>query len=167
MLNKSAFFLSSAFIREKLYGSKSLSFLLWPNLEGSRHDLKGSTRIPLDSERPKNSFSLYPTALSQLGRNGGWGNSMCGRGLQQKKNNNNNNGACKRSHLSNVKSSCIIWPLSRICNNCQCEPRICTDICLPYYVFVCVSYINHQFQFCASLGITLTSNSTSRDETEF
>ena len=92
--NESAIFLSSKVIREKRYISKLLSFLLWPELEGSRYDLKRSTRVLLDSKRPMDSFSLYPTALSQLGAKGRglappamcvlwWGNSMCGRGLKK------------------------------------------------------------------------------------
>ena len=63
-------------------------------LDPSRYDLKKSTRVPLDSERPKDSFNLCPTALSQLGAKWhgggtphmcvlGWGNSMCGRWLSQ------------------------------------------------------------------------------------
>ena len=62
-----AIFLSSQVIREKWKISKLLSFLLWPDLEGSRYDLKRLTRVPVDWERPKDSFNLYLTALSQLG----------------------------------------------------------------------------------------------------
>ena len=42
-------------------------FFLSPDLEGSRYDLKRSTRVPLDLEHPKDSFGLCPTVLSQLG----------------------------------------------------------------------------------------------------
>ena len=95
-LNESPIFLSSKVIRERRYISKLLSFSLWPDLEGSRYDLKRWTRVPLDSERPKDSFSLYPKYLSQLGAKWhgglawqppmcvlGWGNNMCGRGLRR------------------------------------------------------------------------------------
>ena len=34
-------------------------FLLWPDLEGSRYDIKMSTRVPLASERPKDPFSFF------------------------------------------------------------------------------------------------------------
>ena len=55
--------------------------------------LKRSTRVPLDSEHPKDSFGPCPTVLSQSGAKWhgglqpppmcvlGWENSMCGRGL--------------------------------------------------------------------------------------
>ena len=66
-LKKSAIFLNSKVICEKRYISKLLSFLLLPDLKESRYDLKRSTRVPLDSEPPKDSFSFHPTALSQLG----------------------------------------------------------------------------------------------------
>ena len=68
-LNESALFLSSEVIREKkLYISKLLlSVLFWPDLEGSRYDLRRSTRVPLNSERPKDSFSPSPATLCQLG----------------------------------------------------------------------------------------------------
>ena len=68
-------------------------FFIWPDLEGSRYDLKRSTRVSLGSQQPNHSFGLCPAVLSQLwakwhgGCNPppmcvlGWENSMCGRGL--------------------------------------------------------------------------------------
>ena len=52
-----------------------------------------STRVPMDSERPKDSLSFCPAALYQLEAKWhrgapplmcvlGWGNKMCGRGLK-------------------------------------------------------------------------------------
>ena len=81
------------FFCEKQFILKSLSFLLWPDLEGSRYDLKRSTRVPLDVEYPKDLFGRCPTVLYQLEAKWhgglqpppmcvlGWGNNMCGRGL--------------------------------------------------------------------------------------
>ena len=63
-LHYSARFLSSKVICEKRYILKSLSFFLWPDLGG--YDLKRSTRVPLDSEHPKDLFGLRPTVLSLL-----------------------------------------------------------------------------------------------------
>ena len=63
-LNYSAIFLSSKVICEKREILTSLSFFLWPDLEGSRYDLKRSTRVPLDSEHPKDLFGLCPTVIS-------------------------------------------------------------------------------------------------------
>ena len=93
-LNKSVIFLSSKVIREKWFISKLLSFLLWPDLHESRYYLKRSTRVPMDSKHPKDSFGLCPTVLSQLWDEMswrlqpsmcvlGWGTSMCGRRLSR------------------------------------------------------------------------------------
>ena len=98
-------------------GLSAGSFLLWPDLEGSslsRYNLKRSTRVPLDSERPKDSCSFHPTALSQIGAKWhggvatpsppprafyiGWGNNMCWR-------------RCSSSRIKND----IIGFLSSIC----------------------------------------------------
>ena len=94
-LNYSAIFLSSKVIYEKRYMLKLLYFLLWPDLQGLRYDLKRSTRIPLYSKRPEDSFGLRPTVPLQLWAKWhgvvaapppmcvlGWGNSMCGRGVK-------------------------------------------------------------------------------------
>ena len=64
--NESAVFLSSKVIFEKRYISKSLSFYFDLTWRG-HYDLKRSTRVPLDSERHKDSFGFRPTAPSQLG----------------------------------------------------------------------------------------------------
>ena len=110
-------FLSSKVIREKRYISKLLSFLLWPDLEGSRYGLKRSTRVPLDSYHPKDSFSFCPTALSQLGVKWhgelppphmcvlGWGNVMCGRGLIDER----EVGCCMR--IRGSEFMCVIDPV--------------------------------------------------------
>ena len=86
-----------SFLVRKLFArngtSQNCYLLLWPDLEGSIYDLKRSTRVPLDSERAKDSYSTCSAALSQLGAkwHGGWqpppmcilgcGNSMCGWGF--------------------------------------------------------------------------------------
>ena len=67
-LNESALFLSWKVIREK--GAIHLKIAIFFTLTrpgGSRYDLKGSTRVPFDSEHPKDSFGFCPTVLSQLG----------------------------------------------------------------------------------------------------
>ena len=45
----------------------TIAFFLGPHLEGSRYDLKRSTRVPLDSKHLKESFGLCSTVLYQLG----------------------------------------------------------------------------------------------------
>ena len=62
-----AIFLSLNVICKKQHILNSLSFLLWPDLEGSRYYLKRSNRVRLDWEGPKNLFGIRPTVLSQLG----------------------------------------------------------------------------------------------------
>ena len=72
VLNYSVNFLSSKGICRNGRSSNRYLFTL-TQLGGSRCDLKSSTRVPLDSERPKDPFGLRPTVLSQLGSkwNGG------------------------------------------------------------------------------------------------
>ena len=66
-----AWIIPLSFLVRKLFAkngkSANLYLFFLPDLEGSRYDLKRSTRVPLDSEHPKNSFGLRPTFLSQLG----------------------------------------------------------------------------------------------------
>ena len=88
------FLVLKLFAKNDTPSNRYLSFFD-PTWGGSRYDLKRSTRVPLDSEHPKDLFGLRPTVIYLLSTKWhggcnlppiprcilGWGNSMCGRGL--------------------------------------------------------------------------------------
>ena len=92
-INPLSFLVRKLFAKKKAEKHLKIATYFTLTRPGGVNDLKRSTRVMLDSERPNDSFSLCPTALSQLeakwhgGGNPpmcvlGWGNSVCGRGLR-------------------------------------------------------------------------------------